>query len=87
MPLRRSAFIVLACLLGACASPTIVPTYDTSNPNIHVGGPRPDDVPPAVERAGSFCLQVSEKWHQDGKTPDGKALWSKDTFRKVVPCE
>jgi hypothetical protein len=84
----RYAFTGGFCiLLGACATNTIVPTYATSNPDIQIGGPSPADGPATFENAGSFCLQVSEKWHQDGKTPDGTALWARDTFRKVVPCE
>ena len=82
-------FVLLACIgaaMAGCAGNTIVPTYATSNPHIQVGGDTPVDVEPAVESAGSFCLQVSEKWHKDGKTPDGKILWAKDTHRKVVPC-
>ena len=69
-----------------CASNTIVPNYQTSNPNIQVGGTTPENVGPTVENAGSFCLEVTEKWHNDGETPDGQALWAKDTTRKVVPC-
>ena len=78
--------LALSAALAGCASNTIVPNYATSNPNIQVGGERPADVGPNVENAGSFCLQVTEIWHQDGKTPDGQALWAKDTQRKVVPC-
>lgn len=72
--------------VAGCASQTIAPNYATSNPNIQVGGARPTDADPQFEQAGSFCLAISEKWHQDGKTPDGKALWARDTYRKVVPC-
>ncbi|MCC7411068.1 MAG: hypothetical protein IT495_05485 [Gammaproteobacteria bacterium] len=85
----RPSLMSIACalaLLAGCASNTIVPTYNTSDPNLQVGGKRPQDSPPQVENAGSFCLQVEEKWHTDGKTPDGQALWTRDTFRKVVPC-
>ena len=57
-----------------------------SHPNMKVGNERPEDVEGTIENAGSFCLEVNEKWHKDGKTPDDKVLWSKDTFRKVVPC-
>ena len=85
----RLRFVLLACFsaaITACASNTIVPTYATSNPNIQVGGDDPADREPTIENAGSFCLEVGEKWHKDGETPDGKALWARDTFRKVVPC-
>ena len=82
-------FILLAglvALTAACASNTIVPNYSASNPNMKVGNERPEDTEDSIENAGSFCLEINEKWHKDGKTPDGKALWAKDTFRKVVPC-
>lgn len=78
--------VCMSLALAACATNTIKPSYETSNPDIQVGGPRPDDGQAHIENAGSFCLEVTEKWHQDGKTPDGKALWARDTYRKVVPC-
>jgi hypothetical protein len=80
----------LALLIGAlagCAGNTIVPNYETSNPNLRVGGEPPVDLAPTVENAGSFCLQVTEQWHEDGQTPDGQKLYAKDTQRKVVPCK
>ncbi len=76
----------LALLLTGCASNTIAPSYQISNPNIQIGGERPVDVAPTVENTGSFCLQISDKWHNDGKTPDGQVLWAKNTVRQVVPC-
>ena len=82
-------FVILAsgvALTAACASNTITPNYSASNPNMTVGNERPEDTQATIENAGSFCMEVSEKWHKDGQTPDDKALWSKDTFRKVVPC-
>lgn len=87
--MRFSTIIVsgLCALTVGCASNTIVPNYATSNPNMRVGGEKPIDSGPVVENAGSFCLQSTEKWHNDGKTPDGQVLWSKDTARKVVPCK
>ncbi len=78
--------VCVTLTLAACATNTIAPSYETSNPDIQVGGPRPEDKEALVENAGSFCLEVTEKWHLDGKTPDGKALWARDTHRKVVPC-
>ena len=83
---RNLLWLNLVALLAGCASKTIAPTYNTSNPFIQVGGEAPRDEPARVENAGSFCLEVSEKWHEDGETPDGTALCAKDTFRKVVPC-
>ncbi len=85
----RSSLIflsVILMLITGCASNIIAPNYEISNPNIQVGGERPLDVAPTLENAGSFCLEVTEKWHNDGKTPDRQALWAKDTTRRVVPC-
>lgn len=86
--MRRSILVpvVLAGLLAGCAGNTIAPNYQTSNPNLKVGGERPADLGPTVENAGSFCLEVTEQWHKDGRTPDGQDLWAMDTLRKVVPC-
>jgi len=83
---RLMTCLVCAALLGGCATPTIVPTYTTTNPDIRIGGERPVDEAPRIEAAGSFCLEVAERWHRDGDTPDGTALWARDTLRKVVPC-
>ena len=87
MRLKLSGLVLLTATVTGCASNTIVPNYEASNPNIQVGGEKPADVAPTVENAGSFCLQVAELWHEDGKTPDGQKLFAKDTQRKVVPCE
>ncbi|MCB1748827.1 MAG: hypothetical protein KDK06_16740 [Gammaproteobacteria bacterium] len=86
MPSRLIAYAFGGILLCACASQTIVPSYVNNNPDLQVGGERPTDGMPRTESAGSFCLEVSDKWHQDGRTPDGQPLWAKDTFRRVVPC-
>lgn len=87
--MKRLGLIVTGTLLtglAGCASNTIVPNYATSNPNLQVGGEKPVDLAPVVENAGSFCLEIAERWHEDGKTPDGQKLFAKDTQRKVVPC-
>jgi len=78
--------LLMASLLAGCAGNTIAPSYTSTNPNIQVGGTKPADLPATLENAGSFCLQVTERWHEDGKTPDGQKLFAKDTARKVVPC-
>ncbi|MEQ8663633.1 MAG: hypothetical protein RLW62_22685 [Gammaproteobacteria bacterium] len=83
---RLTPYLACAALLAGCATQTIAPTYDTSNPDIRIGGPRPTDEPPRIENAGSFCLEIAERWHLDGKTPDGTALWARDTLRRVTPC-
>ena len=84
--LFRICVLGSALLLSACAGKTIVPNYQNSNPFLQVGGEQPANSAPVVENAGSFCLEVSEVWHSDGKTPDGQKLWARDTLRKVVPC-
>ncbi len=76
----------IAALLSGCAGNTITANYNTTDPNIQIGGDPPADTGPTKENAGSFCMEVSQKWHKDGETPDGKTLWSRDTLRKVVPC-
>lgn len=86
MTLRRclSVFVVAAVASG-CAS-TIAPQYTTEKPDIMRIGERPQDPAPVKEKAGSFCIEVTEKWHEDGDTPDGQTLWAKDTLRRVVNC-
>ncbi|MEQ8232150.1 MAG: hypothetical protein RLW61_09220 [Gammaproteobacteria bacterium] len=86
MTFRLTTCLACAVLMAGCATQTIVPSYDTTNPDLRIGGERPDDAPPRIENAGSFCLEVTEKWHLDGKTPDGTALWARDTLRRVAPC-
>lgn len=86
MSSRAFVYVLHGALLCGCASQTIVPSYVNNNPDLQVGGERPGDAMPRTESAGSFCLEVSDKWHQDGRTPDGQALWARDTFRRVVPC-
>lgn len=89
MSIRRIlAFTLLASTLLACTNSTIAPTYTSERPKIiRIGGDQPMNPSPTIENAGSFCVQISEVWHQDGKTPDGQTLWAKDTIRKVVPCK
>jgi hypothetical protein len=81
-----SALVVLGALLAGCGGPTIVPDYRSTSEHLQVGGKRPPAAEPVVEDAGVFCLEVSERWHEDGETPDGQPLWARDTLRKVVPC-
>jgi hypothetical protein len=85
----RSSLVCLSMIvmfITGCASNVIAPSYQTSNPNMQVGGESPANVGPTLENAGSFCLELNETWHNDGKTSDGQALWAKDTTRRVVPC-
>lgn len=78
--------IAAAVTLGGCASSTITPDYSSTDPNVQVGGEPPEDTGPTIEDVGTFCMEVTQKWHEDGKTPDGQKLFAKDTQRKVVPC-
>ncbi|WP_355660896.1 hypothetical protein [Halomonas salifodinae] len=88
MPLRRCLPVLLVtALVAGCASTTIAPRYTTDNPDIlRIGGERPANPDLRVENAGSFCVEISERWGEHGRTPDGQSLWAKDTLRKVVPC-
>lgn len=73
-------------LLSGCTS-TLAPTYTSTNADLlRIGSEQPSDAEPVVENLGTFCLEVSDRWKQDGETPDGQPVWSKDTFRKAVPC-
>lgn len=89
MGIRRSLVCVaLASSLIACTNSTIAPNYTSERPKIiRIGGDKPVNPAPVVENTGSFCVQISDLWHEDGKTPDGQTLWAKDTIRKVVPCK
>jgi hypothetical protein len=87
MRLHHLLVVSAAATLSGCAGNTITPDYSSTDPNVQVGGEQPVDSGPTKEDIGSFCMEVSQKWHEDGETPDGKTLWSRDTFRKVVPCE
>ncbi|WP_447529482.1 MULTISPECIES: hypothetical protein [unclassified Vreelandella] len=89
MLLCRFLPALLATLLVAgCASSTVAPRYTSSNPDImRVGGERPSNPDPRTEDLGSYCLESTERWNEQGRTPDGQTLWAKDTLRKVVPCQ
>ncbi|MCC5883088.1 MAG: hypothetical protein JJU25_10685 [Halomonas sp.] len=91
MPLRRCLPVVLvasALIAGCAGNSTIAPRYTTDNPDqLRIGGERPSNPDVRIENAGSFCMEVSERWNEHGKTPDGQVLWAKDTLRKVVPCQ
>lgn len=91
---RICAFVLyttLAVVLSGCGitlfSPTISPTYTSTNPEVmRIGGDTPGSKEPEQLHLGSYCLQVMDQWKADGKTPDGQIIWTKDIFRKVVPC-
>jgi len=82
---RCLSVFVLAAVASGCAS-TIAPEYTTEKPDIMRIGDRPQDTAAVTDKAGSFCIETTEKWHNDGSTPDGKTLWAKDTLRKVIKC-
>jgi hypothetical protein len=78
----------IALVLSGCGTATIKPNYTSTNPDLmRIGGDKPGDMEPEVINMGIYCLQVTEKWKADGKTPDGQTIWSKDSIRKVIPCQ
>jgi hypothetical protein len=80
-------FAVLAATLTGCGVSTIVPNYSSTNPDLmRIGGEMPSQKEPEMLNLGSYCLQVTDKWKPDGKTPDSQMIWSKDSYRKAVPC-
>ena len=80
-------FAVIAVGLTGCGKPTINPNYTSANPDLmRIGGERPENKEPEIVNMGSYCLRVVDKWKAEGKTPDGKIIWSKDTSRNVIPC-
>jgi hypothetical protein len=77
----------IAVSMSGCASSTIRPNYISTDIELmRIGDEKPGDKEPEIVNMGSYCLQVAEKWKADGKTPDGQTIWSKDCFRKVIPC-
>lgn len=86
MTLCRSLSVILLVVVATGCASTIAPEYTTDKPDIMRIGDRPQDAAAVKEKAGSFCIEIAEQWHDDGKTPDGQTLWAKDTIRKVIPC-
>ena len=81
------AYAAVAVVLAGCGATTINPNYTSANPEfMRIGGETPGNKEPEILNLGSYCLQVTDKWKNDGKTPDGQAIWTKDTYRKVTPC-
>ena len=82
-----SVCTAIAFTIAGCSTATIKPNYTSTNPDVmRIGGDRPGDKEPEIANMGSYCLQITEKWKADGKTPDGQTIWSKDSLRKAVPC-
>ncbi|MBI5593362.1 MAG: hypothetical protein HY881_23140 [Deltaproteobacteria bacterium] len=80
--------VVFAVTMTACGMATIKPNYTLTNTDLmRIGGEKPSDKEPEIINMGSYCLQVSEKWKADGKTPDGQTIWSKDSLRHAIPCQ
>ncbi len=78
----------LMLVLTSCASSTVAPTYtSTMSDVLQIGGNKPVDAEAKFVPAGSYCLEISEGWKEDGKTPDDQKIWTKDTQRRVVPCK
>ena len=79
--------VLLTATLAGCATTTINPNYSSANPELmFIGKDAPAEKPAEKLNLGSYCLNVSEKWKVDGKTPDGQTIWTKDSFRSAVPC-
>ena len=87
---KRLMFFLCAAVavtITGCASTTMKPNYTSTNTDLlRIGGDKPGDKEPELVNMGSYCLQITEKWKADGKTPDGLTIWSKDTARKTAPC-
>ncbi|OHB26013.1 MAG: hypothetical protein A2X84_13645 [Desulfuromonadaceae bacterium GWC2_58_13] len=85
---RYFGYAAFSVFLGGCAAPTITPIYTSTDSELmRIGGDKPGDKEPEVINLGSYCLQLDDKWKEDGQTPDGQIIWSKDSFRKVIPCQ
>ncbi|MGL4476101.1 MAG: hypothetical protein ACRCT7_16855 [Shewanella sp.] len=83
--------VLLSCgivlCLSACSSKAIAPAYSVTQADfLFIGATKPNDPEATVTDAGSYCLQTRELWKEDGTTPDGQIIWTKDSLRKAVPC-
>ncbi|ADW17344.1 hypothetical protein Despr_1174 [Desulfobulbus propionicus DSM 2032] len=80
-------YAAVAAALVGCGTATIPPNYSSTNPDLmRIGGDTPGSREPEIINMGSYCLQVTEKWKADGKTPDDQIIWTKDSYRKAIPC-
>jgi len=80
-------YAAIAVSVAGCGMATMKPNYSSTNTDLmRIGGDRPSDKEPEIINMGSYCLQVTEKWKADGKTPDGQTIWSKDSLRRANPC-
>jgi predicted small lipoprotein YifL len=90
-PMKKIAallvFAAVAAVLAGCGAKTMPPSYTSANPDLmRIGGDEPSSTEPVILNLGSYCLQVRDEWKADVKTPDGFTIWTKDSYRKVVPC-
>jgi hypothetical protein len=82
-----AVYTVVALTLAGCGATSIAPNYQSTNTDLlRVGGDIPSQKEPETINMGSYCLQVTDKWKTDGKTPDHQTIWTKDTLRNVIPC-
>ena len=88
---KRAAFLafsVLSLALAGCADQTIQPSYTSDDTDLmQIGGNEPRAKEPVIVNLGSYCLQEQEAWKEGGKTPDGQIIWTKNSYRQVVPCK
>lgn len=78
----------VAAALAGCGAKTVSPSYTSTNPDLmRIGGTEPENGQVQIENLGSYCLQVRDEWKGEGKTPDGQTIWTKDSYRTVVPCQ
>jgi hypothetical protein len=83
---RLSLLGLAATLLAGCGTTTIRPDYASTSEYLQIGGRKPVNPTPTIENAGAFCLEVREEWSEDGRTPDGEPLFTRDTLRRAVAC-
>jgi hypothetical protein len=81
-------YAVITVIMVGCGATTIKPNYALTNTDhMRIGGETPDNKEPEIVNLGAYCLKITDKWKADGKTPDGQTIWTKDSFRKAVPCQ
>jgi hypothetical protein len=81
-------YTAITITLAGCGAATIKPNYTSAQPELmRIGGETPEAKAPEILNLGSYCLQVTEEWKVDGETPDGQMIWTKNSIRKVIPCQ
>ncbi len=84
--IRLAVLGITAGLLAGCGTGTIRPDLTSTSEYLQIGGRKPTNPEPIIENAGAFCLEIREEWHEDGRTPGGERLFSRDTLRRAVAC-